>query len=168
MRDPDWMTPGIKQKQKTRIAEEIVLSGYSYRNLAIELGYEGSSGTVGNWATGRAVPDIVTIIDLARVLHVSPWYLLGFSDDKDCENCTPFLFRVDSHNGKKDSPSKKDEKTIFDKVSEIGNHVQTMIDNSDSIQAIYQIAESLSEKKIMQGFNKPSAWDQIKTKIESE
>lgn len=73
----------LRHEIHERIASVIINSGYSYESIAFGLGFE-SKGTVGKWVDLRhdTLPDLATIVALARMLDVNVDYLLCLTDEK--------------------------------------------------------------------------------------
>ena len=68
-----------------RFTELLNESNMNYEEVANKLGFK-SKGTVSKYANGKNKKvDISTVIQIADLFHVSPIWLIGLTDDRNCK-----------------------------------------------------------------------------------
>lgn len=75
-----WKSQERNQVLETRLRDLMREQGWKARSLAAELGVHETA--ISHWRRGRGQPTSTHVMALARVLHVDPNYLLGWSDKR--------------------------------------------------------------------------------------
>lgn len=81
----DYKLEAHREQIGQRIAEERRLAGYrSQSDFATALGLsEGSRQTIGNWESGRVLPEITLLLKMCKMFNCDLNYLLCVSDKKN-------------------------------------------------------------------------------------
>ena len=131
-----------------RIREARIKKGYSQSELAKLLGYKSRSSINKIEVDGRDIPRS-SIVQFAKILGVTPSYLMGWEDDdKQTDKVNPLgKFKISSHEKKLilSYRNKPELQQVIDKLLDIEDNEQTVKKNK--LVTVYKAARSDNNKE---------------------